>query len=213
MRRTVAKGQRGKGTKGLKRLLQLTLLCSFVPLSLCAEKNAASQDQVSIRWTSDPANPYKVVVEVYGLSADAIERLRRSKPSLARWQRLLSVYVGQEGPRSASDLPPMAGVYRVESNALRFEPQFPMEPGLAYHAVVRPDQLPGGSGAAAAVTSVYQSPGRSSTPATMVRWWWAHRGRPSTGTTPSDGRARAACRPSDWKGRMHRRGPRAAMAP
>jgi len=142
---------------------------------------AASQDQVSIRWTSDPANPYKVVVEVYGLSADAIERLRRSKPSLARWQRLLSVYVGQEGPRSASDLPPMAGVYRVESNALRFEPQFPMEPGLAYHAVVRPDQLPGGSGAAAAVTSVYQSPRRDATPATMVRHIY-----PSADTLPEN---------------------------
>src|SRR5215813_7462773 len=155
MRRTIPKGQRGKGTKGLKRLLQLTLLCSFVPLSLCAEKNTASQDQVSIRWTSDPANPYKVVVEVYSLSATAIERLRRSKPSLAQWQGLLSVYVGQEGRTSASDLPPMAGVYRVESNALRFEPQFPLEPGLRYRAVLRLDQLPGGN-KTAAITSVFQ---------------------------------------------------------
>ncbi|HET7008510.1 MAG TPA: hypothetical protein VFK65_23630, partial [Candidatus Binatia bacterium] len=118
---------------------------------LCVEKNrsiAASQDQVSIRWTSDPANPYKVAVEVYGLSADAIKRLRRSKPALAQWRRLLSVYAGQEEQAGASDLPPMAGVYRIESNALRFEPQFPLEPGLAYCAVFRPDQLRGGSRAA-----------------------------------------------------------------
>src|SRR5215510_2902075 len=181
MRRTTAKGQRGKGTKGLKRLLQLTLLCSFVPLSLCAEKNAASQDQVSIRWTSDPANPYKVVVEVYSLSAAAIERLRRSKPSLAQWRGLLSVYVEQEGRTSASDLPPMAGSYRVESNALRFEPQFPLEPGLSYRAVFRPDQLPDGSGAAAPVTSVYQSPRRSATPATLVS-----RVYPSADTLPEN---------------------------
>jgi len=181
MRRTIAKGQRGKGTKGLERLLQLTLLCSFVSLSLCAEKNAALQDQVSIRWTSDPANPYKVVVEVYSLSADAIERLRRSKPSLAQWRRLLSVYVEQEGRTSASDLPPMAGAYRVESNALRFEPQFPLEPGLSYRAVFRPDRLPGGSGAAAPVTSVYQSPRRSATPATLVS-----RVYPSADTLPEN---------------------------
>jgi hypothetical protein len=161
--------------------LQLTLLCSFVSLSLCAEKNAALQDQVSIRWTSDPANSYKVLVEVYSLSADAIERLRRSKPSLAQWRRLLSVYVEQEGRTSASDLPPMAGAYRVESNALRFEPQFPLEPGLKYRAVFRPDQLPGGSGAAAPVTSVYQSPRLSATPATLVS-----RVYPSADTLPEN---------------------------
>lgn len=130
-------------------------------------KIAASQDRVSIRWTSDPANPYKVAVEVYGLSADAIKRLRRSKPALTEWRRLLSVYAGQEEPTVASDLPPMAGVYRVESNALRFEPQFPLEPGLAYRAVFRPDQLPGGN-RSAPITSVFQSPRRSATPSTMV---------------------------------------------
>src|SRR5262245_31835311 len=44
-------------------------------------KIAASQDQVSIRWASDPANPYKVAVEVHGLSVAAIKRLRRTKPT------------------------------------------------------------------------------------------------------------------------------------
>jgi hypothetical protein len=142
---------------------------------------AALQDQVSIRWTSDPADPYKVVIEVTSLSADAIERLRRSKPSPARWQRLFSVYVGQDGPISASDLPPMAGAYRVEANALRFEPQFRLEPGLTYHAVFRPGQLPGGNSAAAPVTSVYQSPRRSATPTTLVS-----RVYPSADTLPEN---------------------------
>jgi hypothetical protein len=140
----------------------------------------ALQDQASIRWTSDPANPYKVVVEVYSLSADAIERLRRSKPSLDRWRSLLSVYVGQEGPMSASGLPPMAGAYRVEANALRFEPQFPLEPGLTYRAVFRPDQLPGAN-KAAPITSVYQSPMRSAAPATLVS-----RVYPSADTLPEN---------------------------
>lgn len=144
-------------------------------------KVAALQDQVSIRWTSDPADPYKVVVEVYSLSAGAIERLRRSKPSLAQWQRLLSVYVGQEGRTSASDLPPMAGAYRIQSNALRFEPQFPLEPGLAYRAAFRPDQLPGGNKSAAPILSVYQSPRRSAAPATMVRHIY-----PSADTLPEN---------------------------
>jgi hypothetical protein len=150
-------------------------------LFLCAEKTTASRDQVSIRWTPDPANPYKVAVEVLGLSADAVKRLRQSKPTPVEWRRLFSVYAGQEGQAGASDLPPMAGAYRVESNALRFEPLFPLEPGLAYRAVFRPDQLPGGSGGAAPVTSAYQSPRRSAAPATTVRQVY-----PSADTLPEN---------------------------
>jgi hypothetical protein len=163
-----------------KWFLHLTFLCSFAPLFLCVEKTAASQDQISIRWTSDPANPYKIAVEVYGLSAASIRRLRQSKPTLAQWRRLLSVYVGQEETTGASDLPPMAGVYSVESNALRFEPQFPLEPGLAYRAVFRHDQLPGAS-KAAPITSIFQSPRRSATPATMVSHVY-----PSAGALPEN---------------------------
>jgi hypothetical protein len=159
--------KRDKGTKGLKRLLPLILLCLFVPLLLCDEKNAASQDEISIRWTSDPANPYNVAVEVRGLSEAAINRMRRSKPTPAAWRLLFSIYAGQEAPDGVPELPPMLGVYRVESNALRFEPQFPLEPGLAYRAVFRPDQMPG-VGEAPPVTSVFQSPRRSAPPATMV---------------------------------------------
>ena len=82
---------------------------------------------------------------------------------------------------SASDLPPMAGAYRVEANALRFEPQFPLEPGLRYRGVFRPDQLPGGNSAAALVESVYQSPRRTAMPATLVS-----RVYPSADTLPEN---------------------------
>jgi hypothetical protein len=142
---------------------------------------AALQAPVSIRWTSDPANPYKVAVEVYGLSAAAIKRLAQSKLTLAQWRRLLSVYAGREEATGASGLPPMAGVYHVEPNALRFEPQFPLEPGLAYRAVFRPDQLSGGSKVATPITSFFQSPRRSASPATMVRHIY-----PSADTLPEN---------------------------
>src|SRR5262245_16195669 len=96
MRRHIATRPMDKGTKRRTRFLPFILLCSFVPLFICAEKTAVSQDQISIRWTSDPADPYKVVVEIYGLSEAAINRLRRSKPALAEWRRLFSIYAGQE---------------------------------------------------------------------------------------------------------------------
>ncbi|HEY8461417.1 MAG TPA: Ig-like domain-containing protein [Blastocatellia bacterium] len=143
------------------------LLCFLVPSFLGDGKNAAAQDQVYISWTPDPANPYRVVVEARGLSAAAINRLRRSKPSPAEWRLLFSVYVAQGGTSGAPDLPPMAGTYRVESDALRFEPQFPLEPGLEYRAVFRPDRMPGGSDAQP-VTSVFRPPPRSASPATTV---------------------------------------------
>jgi hypothetical protein len=180
MRRFITKKRRDKGTKRLKRLLPLILFCSLVPSFLCDEKNAASQDQVSIHWTSDPASPYKVAVEVRGLSVAAINRLRMSKPAPDEWRLLLSVYAIQEWPSGAMHLPPMVGVYRVESNELRFEPQFLLEPGLVYQAVFRPDRMPGG-GKARPVTSVFKSPGRNATPATMVSHIY-----PSAGSLPEN---------------------------
>src|SRR5262245_880793 len=172
MRSDIATGQRrGKGTKRRRRFLPLMFLYSFVLLFLCAEKIrpvAASQEKVSIRWTPDQSSPGKVAVEVFGLSADAIKRLRQAKRTLAQWQSLLAVYAGPAETIGASKLPPMLGVYRVESNSLRFEPQFDLEPGLTYCAVIRPDQLPGGIKSAPPVTSVFQSPRRSLNPTTLV---------------------------------------------
>src|SRR5215510_10052619 len=174
---------RGGSTKGKKGKIRLrpglfaffalfalfaSSLHSFESSSHCAcgptaGAIAASQDQFSIRWAPDPAGPGRVAVEVYGLSAAEIKQLRKSKRTLAEWQRLFSVYAGQEDSNDASTLPPMLGVYRVESNALRFEPKFPLEPGLTYRAVFHADQLPGGS-KMAAVKSFFQTPRRSATP-------------------------------------------------
>ena len=145
-----------------------------------------SQDQFSIRWSPYPADPARVAVEVYGLSAVEIKRLRQSNDgkkgrTLAEWQRLFAVYAGQEDSNDASTLPPMLGDYRVESNALRFEPKFTLEPGLTYRAVFHADQLPGGSKTAAPVTSVFQTPRRSAAPTTLVNHVY-----PSADTLPEN---------------------------
>ena len=63
----------------------------------------------------------------------------------------------------------MLGAYRVQSDGLRFEPQFPLEPGVTYRAVFRPDRLPGkGDSGSTPITSVFQLPPRSSIPTTVV---------------------------------------------
>jgi len=115
----------------------------------------------------DPADPGKAAVEVSGLSAAALSRLKQSNWDLSSWRRLLSVYAGQGDSTGFSNWPPMLGAYRVESNGLRFEPQFPLEPGVTYRAIFHPDQMPNGK-QAQPITSVFQLPRRDATPTTVV---------------------------------------------
>jgi hypothetical protein len=160
--RFIAKGRRDKGTKGsFLQIIQILLLCSFAPLILCAEKaQSSAQRQFTVRWTTEP----KAAVEVTGIGAPALLQLQRSNWKLPQWQRLLSVYAGTE-----ANLPPMLGTYRIQSGVLRFEPQFPLEPGLTYRAIFRPNHLPGKSRSGAIpITSEFRLPPRDSTPSTLV---------------------------------------------
>jgi hypothetical protein len=88
---------------------------------------------------------------------------------LTQWQLLLSVYAGKGDSTIDRKLPAMLGAYRVQSNVLRFEPLFPLEPGMIYRAVFRPDRLPGKvfSGGDS-ITGVFQLPPRKALPATVV---------------------------------------------
>jgi hypothetical protein len=51
---------------------------------------------------------------------------------------------------------------------VRFEPQFPLEPGLVYRAVFRPDRLPGKSKQTELLTAEFRRPPRDNTPTTVV---------------------------------------------
>jgi hypothetical protein len=64
-------------------------------------------------------------------------------------------------------MPPMLGNYRVASDRLRFEPQFPLEPGVKYRAVFRPARL-NGKGVGEEIAAVFEMPRRDSTPTTEV---------------------------------------------
>jgi hypothetical protein len=156
----------------LARLAALAMIVSTsVIFQAC--KSAAPPDDLSaapvdLRWTPDATDPNKVVVEVHGLSAAALERLQRLNWPPPQWQRLLSVYAEPPGLTPDLSLPPMLGAYRVQANVLRFEPQFPLEPEVSYRAVFQPGQMPGEGGSdGTSITSVFQPP-RNSTPDTTV---------------------------------------------
>jgi Big-like domain-containing protein len=135
-----------------------------------------------IRWTRDATETNKVFVEVSGLSGATLEALQELKWENPRWQRLLSVYAEQGDLRADIGLPPMLGFYRVRPDVLRFEPQFPLEPGVNYRAILHREHLPGGAGAGAAlVTSTFQVPRRALIPTTVVSQVY-----PSAGVLPEN---------------------------
>ncbi|MEK6325464.1 MAG: Ig-like domain-containing protein [Acidobacteriota bacterium] len=150
----------------------LITLGASLPFQACKRaappepSSSAAPHPVSLRWTLDQTGSNKLLVEVQGLGAASLDRLRESTWTPAEWQRLLSVYAGRPGSTSDPSLPPMLGTYRVESNVLLFESHFPVEPEAEYRALFRPAALTGEAGEP--VTSVYQSPSRNSSPTTIV---------------------------------------------
>ncbi len=149
-----AKEQRGKGTK--KGLVQRSFLYAFVFLLL----SVATVQAQAIRWTPDAAHANKIAVEVTGLPSATLQQLQRLRWSPSQWQQLFAVYTEQ------ADVA-MLGAYRVQADVLRFQPQFPLEPGLTYRAEFRPAQLPRQINAPP-LTSTLRLPPRDSTPTTTV---------------------------------------------
>ena len=72
------------------------------------------------------------------------------------WASIFNVYAG------AGDVPPLAGTYDIEDDALVFHPSYPIEPGVHYRAVYK-SPLGG-----AAVEKTFEWPRQDRTPSTRV---------------------------------------------
>ena len=128
----------------------------------------APPQKYSVCWIPDPTDTNKIGVEVTGLSAATIQELR-SDWNLAQWQQVLAVYADPGELIADIGLPPMTGAYRVASNLFRFDPQFPLEPGVNYRAIFHPDRLPGDRGKDGdPILAVFKAPSRASIPTTVV---------------------------------------------
>lgn len=91
-----------------------------------------------LRWNT---NSTQALVEVTGLSEQAIRPLEGTRWQAEDWQQLFPVYAGGS-VSDGTDLPPMVGDYSIASGCIRFQPRFPVEPGITYRAVFRPSRLP-----------------------------------------------------------------------
>lgn len=127
------------------------------------QSSPSTISKYSIRWVSHNT---RHVVEVTGLTKATLTRLRRSNRKQSDWQRLLRVQVEPNDGPTQQTLPAMLGTYRVEGNTIRFEPQYPLVPGLSYQAVFRPAELR--INKARELTAVIRVPDRNLTPATVV---------------------------------------------
>jgi hypothetical protein len=91
-------------------------------------------------------------VEVTGLSKEALASLSRLPPASEKWPQLLALYVDKGKGREGQ--PAVLGTTRLDRGVLRFEPRFPLMPGVRYRAVYSPAALPGGGLAREAMLSL-----------------------------------------------------------
>ncbi len=129
-----------------------------------AETTRAATCNAVIRLSNDK----QPVVEVVGLLPEELQSLAGQEQTSEKWHALFAVYVA--GGRERARQPAMLGSYRVEKGSLRFEPRYPLVPGVAYRAVFHPDRLPGHAGSSEkAVEKIVQIPKPRPIPTTVVR--------------------------------------------
>jgi hypothetical protein len=104
--------------------------------------SAANAAEPMIRLASgEKGKP--AVIEVAGLDAVILQKLREHPP--ADWSAVFAVRVGSA--RTA-----MLGAYQVDDNTIRFEPRFPLVPGLVYRVTFDPSAATGGKAMTAEVS-------------------------------------------------------------
>jgi hypothetical protein len=117
-------------------------------------------------------------VDVTGLAGKDLEGLAGLRAE--QWPALFAVYVERSGGKDREQRP-LLGSYRVEAGVVRFEPRFPLAPGVRYRAVFNPARLPGRAGAAdKPVEGVLSVPRPKSEPAVVTHVY------PSTDRLPEN---------------------------
>jgi hypothetical protein len=79
-------------------------------------------------------------LELTGLPASTLSRLRSETPEPSAWARILAIYVDDD-----ATLPPLLGAYGIDGDRIVFAPRFPLRPGLAYRGVFDPAALADGA--------------------------------------------------------------------
>jgi hypothetical protein len=101
----------------------------------------ATEKSPLLRWTSRKPDGTDAAVEVVGAEPAALAVIEKSEMTIDRWTSLLSVHVIPDQPAATTATLPILGKYRVLGAVIRFEPRFPLEPGMRYQAEFDPAGL------------------------------------------------------------------------
>ena len=141
-------------------------LSSFVILSIPFLAAAATPSPYTIRWNT---NSPQAIVEAAGVGKQTLRQIEAANWHSEDWQKLFSIYSGQGDAISDLNLPAMLGTYRVADGLIRFQPSFPLEPGVTYRAVFRPANLPDATDHRSPdVVSTFRLPTKHRQPGTVV---------------------------------------------
>ena len=124
---------------------------AVIALSLALPLLRGADPQPEIRLTR-PTPDGPQVIEVTGVGKDAA-KLKDAKLAPAEWRAILRVMVADGTPEEIATRPPLAGTFSVADGAIRFEPQFPLVPGVRYQATFNPSKIPGGDPKAKPITT------------------------------------------------------------
>jgi hypothetical protein len=97
------------------------------------------RDSPAISFNGDIAKPVFELRNWRGLAAGSADM---------EWRNVFAVFVDQAGV--AGEIPPLSGSYEARDSVLVFTPRYPLQPGLTYRAVFRPDGEGGSGGDSAA---------------------------------------------------------------
>jgi hypothetical protein len=140
----------------IRRVSLSWLICgALAAMAGCAPQAPTSTEPDLARCTSGPVSlapdlrwrtrddPRKSIVEVIRVSPRTLKLLGDSRPAPDRWATFLAVrVVGEtEGKARTEPLPPILGAYHVVGDSIRFEPRFPLDPGVRYRAEFEPKRL------------------------------------------------------------------------
>jgi hypothetical protein len=89
-------------------------------------------------WSADPAS---AAVELAGADPASLKALKDHDVKYNGWTAFLAVRVLPASVSPLEELPPLWGAYRIDGDIIRFQPRFPLQPGMTYRAEFDPAQL------------------------------------------------------------------------
>lgn len=93
-----------------------------------------------IRLVKRPASPIQVVFEADLPQAVADSLANSEALETKDWEKVFHIHVDTAQGLSWRELPPFQGSYHITNNRLIFEPLFPPQAGINYHAVFDPSK-------------------------------------------------------------------------